>query len=665
MGESIPTARQIEGVFRLSYFITGDRRAALDIAARAAEGWERTFREQRERPRSKKYPERLRQKLIMNRTHALQLLAYKLCEPVEKAQERGQSRGEALPHADFFVVRYIKHLLFKTVPHRSFHVAVGLCELLYDYRRRETVEVYKTLTQGDYRLEKDEQMYKDWKLALMSALQSRFPGLLVAGRGPHGESRFAKMADQQRVAALVMNSLKLFTPWGTTCPLPAGTLGGNGLKSLEFTGRDPDQEHPVEERRMHTLIGPECFSLLTGSLHLDPPLARLAVPCFNQAGGDGELLPPPAPDELPRLSPDELFDIADRLNRRRQRLKATPVSSLVVEVEGVERSAFDLDEQRSVRLALGADDDLLQVFTVAGGEKLLLASLLTSGSGIGGDEERWHGAIRLARGRELRITVTPVLPRPGQSARATVEIEFVAARTLFRLMRLAWSNALAALKRRQLVWAAATAVLIAAFLLYGYFWRGPKRGANLTRDGRAERPVNQATLPHHDTAQEAAQNSTGEAHATPPGPVPARTPASHPRPEGKQRTPSVTNGNRVATAARVESLNDVRRVFVSPGRSAAERQLHDELLAALRASGRFTVVDNQTEADATLSTEPARGATISVQLTNGASGVLWYKVTEGFSEDDPGGPRAAAANIVRSLLDDDARTKRRRGGRRP
>lgn len=665
MGRSIPTAQQIDGVFRLSYFITGDRRAAIDIAARAAEGWERTFREQRGRPRSKKYPERLRQKLIMNRAHALQFLTYKLCEPVEKAQERGRTHGGALPHADLFVVRYIKHLLLQTVPHRSFHVAVGLCRFLYDYRGRETVELYKALTGGDYRLEKDEQMYKDWKQSLMSALQSRFPGLLLVEKGPHGAKRFARAADQQRLAALVMNSLRMFTPWGTKCPLPADVpRAGAGLESFEFKGRDPDEEHSVEERRMHAVIDPECLGRLTESLQFDSPRARLAVPCFNLPGGEMGQSSPPAPEELTHLSADELFDIADKLNRHRRRLKTAPIRALVVEVEGVERVSFDIAERRSVRLELDEGDDLLQVFSVAGGEKLLLASLLLSGSGVGGDEP-WRGAISLGRMRELRVAVTLPSPRPGQPPRATADIEIVRARDRFRLPVPARSSPRAELELwRRLAPAAAASVLVAALLLFCYFWLRPEREASPARTEGVEQLTKQATPSPPNTPPETARDSNDAGRATPPNPNPARTLGPRPHAGGSQSARGVPPERQAAAAGQVFSLKDVRRVFVGPGSGTNGQRLHDALVAALRASGRFTVVDSQAEADAALGSEPARGETISVQLTNEARGVLWFKVTKGFSDDDPEGARAAAADIVGSLLEDAARAKRRTGARR-
>ena len=65
------------------------------------------------------------------------------------------------------------------------------------------------------------------------------------------------------------------------------------LAQLQFTGEHPDDEHPIEMNRLHTLLHPRCFSRLTRSLGLDVPDRRLRVPRFTRALAEGlHSLPP-------------------------------------------------------------------------------------------------------------------------------------------------------------------------------------------------------------------------------------------------------------------------------------------------------------------------------------------------------------------------------------
>ena len=641
MGRSIPTSRQIERVFQLACFITGERQAALQIATDTADAWEVTCRNQRKRPRSKKHPEKLRQKLIMNDEHALQFLTYKLCEPEEKAQESKCQDGAPAVHPHFFIVRYIKHLLYKTVPHRSFHVTIGFCRLLYDYSKRETVKIYNTLSQEDYRLEKDEQIYKDWKQFLLTTLRKRFSGLLLDHKGPRGAAGFVKMMDQDRHAALVTSWLEMFTPWGTACVLPdAQKPGRQKFKLFEFTGRNPNKESPVEETRMHAIIDPPCFAVLTEALKLGSPHARLSVPLFNLSNDGDELPPPPDPRNLPTLTAEELFDIADQLTQNRRKRKTSQVRTLSVEIEGVERAMIDTRDQTSVPLVLKEDDDLIQVFTRDGGSKLLLGSLLLSGSGALEDEEPWRGSIKLRRGKALRIVVIPSQGRVGGVAGTRVEIQYEGTRPFFVWATSQVSVWHALIHKSVLIPAGVLSFVIAAALLFGFLQKKENQQSHVT----------QTLAPEQDVKR-------GE---------PSPSIMSPPKP------PPVSNGNKGGAPAhpkrvvapdvpRVVSLTGVRRVFVSSGPSESERRLRDAIIEELSATGRFTIVDTKKKGDATLSAELVRGGTITVELVSSDQEVLWHKVMRFAVGEDPSSVRSAAADIVKTLLDDDESLKRLRG----
>lgn len=663
MVRSIPTARQIDRVFQLGYVITGDPAAALNIAAKAADGWERTVKEQRTRPRSKVHPERLRQKLIMNTEHALQFLTYKLCEPVEKAQERDYLKGTLMIHEHFFIIRYIKYLLCKSVPHRSFHVSVGLCRLLYDYTKRETAKIYDTLAQDDVRLEKDDQSYKDWKLSLIGSLQKRFPGLLSVETGPRGVTRFVKMADQKGIAEVVMNSLHLFTPWKVSCALPTDLkIGRHSFQPFKFTGNRPDEEHPVEERRMYMVINPDCFSVLTHALQLDSSYDRLAVPYFNLPPGDkNKFLPPPDFSRLPHLTPDEMFDITDYLNRNRKRRQTSKARSLSVEVDGVERTAINLDQEKSLHLTLEEDDDLIQVFTKADGEKLLLASLLLSGSGALEDERPWQGSVDLPGGKEIRIVVTPSGAHAGEVAGALVQIEYQEAQPFMRLMPAIRDFRHRFIRAHVLIPATAVIVIVAAVLLFNFLRPGRGRTDRLAQTNQPEQNAGPgetavSSSPHifapdspnvnSDPSFSKGSGRTAEAKSN-------RGRKQH------ERTPPSREAPAVRSVPQVASLSGVHQVYVNTGNGESEKLLHDALVETLRASGRFAVVENREQADAVLTSDQTRGSLVTVQLLSGAQKVLWHTKVP-VSREDPAMVRAAAEKIVQSLLDDAERPERLR-----
>ncbi|HEX7315770.1 MAG TPA: hypothetical protein VF297_17765 [Pyrinomonadaceae bacterium] len=93
-------------------------------------------------------------------------------------------------------------------------------------------------------------------------------------------------------------------------------------------------------------------------------------------------------------------------------------------------------------------------------------------------------------------------------------------------------------------------------------------------------------------------------------------------------TPRTSQGNvRVAPTPRSRerlTVADVRRIYVSAGEGADDRQLREALIARLRAGDRFTVVTGERQADAVLLREQPRGAGVSVQLVTRGGKTLWF-----------------------------------------
>lgn len=465
---SRPSVDQMNRVCHLVCVILGERAASIEVVKKVAEGWYHEVREQRRRPTSrvrmrdrlkiwKDYREGFNQKLIMNNELALQFLSLKLCEPTEKDQEREHLNGGPMLVESYFVIRYIKHLLYRTLPHRSFHVTVGLCRLLYDFEKGETSEIYEELTVGslvhdsglrettesneeikrDDQLYKDEQQYKEWRLKLMGLLQMRFNNFkhgekhhfITIVQGSHGKKLFITHPDQSQFTELVKHCLDLFTPWKTSHLIPAGFKPDEfDYTPFRFKGKDQDQESPVEENRMHALIDPQCFTAFCVGYGLGSPISRLAVPYFNLPNDKGSSNPPPVmpPPNFnpPPLTPAEAFEIADYLIQRDERRAKSRPRTLSIEIEGIERARLRLAEGSSVRLTLDEDDDLIQVYSDDEGGKLLLASLLLSSSGALRAAEPWKGSTLLPGGREISIIVDPSREHLGEATGALVDITY-------------------------------------------------------------------------------------------------------------------------------------------------------------------------------------------------------------------------------------------------
>lgn len=403
----VPESAQLEKVFQLCYAVLGDEDAAFAATVDCALALDVEVKEQRSRKRYRIDASGFRQKLIMRRELALQFLAFRLCHREELAQE-ARWRGEIgpMPHETYFITRYIKHILYMTVPHRSFQVAVGLGRLLYDYLKREVYLVHDNLAQ-DLRLRKSDQMYKDWKLALMNGLhESRFKGLLTVKNGKQGAKSFETHGHQGQLVGLVENILKLLAPWGTACSLEAGSRNANPFRNFKFTGH-PDKESPFEEKRMRAIIDPDCLTAVTRELKVPAPFERLAVPLFNLPD-QSDQIPPVDFNRLPQFTVERLRKLFDEVTGRRRRRRKARRTELSVEVDGVERVSFDPAEQSEVTFTLEKGDDLIQVVTSDEDGSLLLGSLLLSNSGVLDGEEAWKGVIRLEGGQRVDVTVTPL-----------------------------------------------------------------------------------------------------------------------------------------------------------------------------------------------------------------------------------------------------------------
>jgi len=271
--------------FRLAYFIHNDRKLAVLIATAAMSKLNASAAAQDKRsyyrtggrslgPGSKVISPRT--KVSLSKSHLLQRLVYVESELHERQEEQRQS---ATVDEESLITRYIKHLINITLMRNSFHVTLGVSRLLYNYTTAESMKLYDLIMQNPERA-KDDAYWRERKARLMRELKDRFGKSLAVVRGPYGEKWFKTQENSVRYLDLVKQSLQMFTPWDTPCPLPSTGWSPGEIEALTFRGSDPDEEHQIEVARMHAVIHPDCHERLVAELGLDSSAKRLKIPKF-------------------------------------------------------------------------------------------------------------------------------------------------------------------------------------------------------------------------------------------------------------------------------------------------------------------------------------------------------------------------------------------------
>jgi hypothetical protein len=217
-----------------------------------------------------------RTKVCLSESHLLQRLVYAESEPHERQEEQ---RLNATIGEVSLITRYIKHLINITLMRNSFHVALGVSRLLYNYTTAESMKLYDLIMQNPERA-KDDAYWRERKARLRRELKDRFGQRLAVVRGTHGEERFRRREDSAQYLGLVKQCLQMFTPWNTPCPLPGAGPAPGEIEAFTFRGADPDEEHQIEVARMHAVIHPDCYERLVAGLGLDSPARRLEIPKF-------------------------------------------------------------------------------------------------------------------------------------------------------------------------------------------------------------------------------------------------------------------------------------------------------------------------------------------------------------------------------------------------
>lgn len=421
--------------FELAYFIHAHKEVAFFIAEDSLEGLTSLLGYQKKNRTAAaqlrgfwKWGERtrpIRKTVILDEDQMLQWLVYSHSERWERETEQGQ--GFYIPTVEDLVVRYIKHLVFLTIRRGSFYVTLAICSLLNQFDRRETRVFYDVLTQNDTARMKDTTYIGKQRLELLDKVVTRLAGMLRHNRKTREGGHFSTEPADKSLITLVNESLRRFTPFGTSCVL-APKFDVTDIPELYFSEDFSNKsdfenlEDTIEMNRIHTVLHPEC--LLEFLRGLDKyvrtlPAGDLDAECDFNPSGQRIVLPqftaidsgPSRPDRFgtPKLTIEDYVRLQRTLDARGVRKKAFVAQRLFVYVDGVVSYSFEpnVGEPRCV---IGSESSYVEIRGEDGLGEVILATLILPG--LPSYNTHFEDSIVHAGGQKISLKLTPVLKDP-------------------------------------------------------------------------------------------------------------------------------------------------------------------------------------------------------------------------------------------------------------
>jgi hypothetical protein len=447
---SRPAADQdwVRRAFELAYFIHASKGIALSVAEEAWCKLEHTIDSQDKRQHYSPAGRRqngtsstpgMRTRARLNDEQLLQLLVYAESDSWERATENGETPYH-LTDEDL-VIRFIKHLVRISLKRSTFYAVLAIGRLSYDYGTSEVRQIYDVLMQDDTRF-RDNPYLRKQKRVLMREVIERFGKLVRVVETPDREHRFLTQPTTQMLIDLVKDCLRFFTPWNTTCVLPASFDSTARIPPLSFSGTGSDDESLIELNRFHTALHPDCFARIVASLGFDSPDKRLAMPQFFLSNGTS---PRGDRSKPPLLAETDYRQFKQTREERSRRRRVFFASALQVFVDGVKHAAFDPRHQSRVAVRIKPTANVVEVHGHDAAGDLPLMTLLVDSFEIPSGEAIKH-AMLLEGGQRITTSITPVINNIGDIEEARVEINYAETRPV-RMLALLFLRAWAPLGR--------------------------------------------------------------------------------------------------------------------------------------------------------------------------------------------------------------------------
>lgn len=388
--------------FQLAFFIHANKDIALEISSNAFEMWEvicerqdkRQYYNLKGRFLANQEKKKQRSKVYMHEEQLLQRLIYKLSENYELTSVWSKSVDE-----EGLLVCYLKRLLSMMLKHNSFSAVVGMSRILHKYSNRETVKIYMSLapnrtTQDVANIERESKRYKS---KFFTQLKESFGNFLSVSKHEN-EERFEIVKDPDKFLSLlelVEDCLDRFKPWATECI--------SSFNDFIFNDDNPDNEYPIELKRIHSVIHYSCYTQLTTTLNLAYPKDRLEIPLFSLT----EKLNDKKNSQNRRKPPDatkELSIIPQKLEESAKRRKSTLSGILSIIVDGKEKTVFNLFTEKYKSLQLSENAELIEIRVKENG-LLLTTHLITQEIAIK-QQKPQNYKIKLEGGQTIDLIIS-------------------------------------------------------------------------------------------------------------------------------------------------------------------------------------------------------------------------------------------------------------------
>ncbi len=359
----------LERSLAMAHFVFPDRATAIAILIGAMNKLKVRAHHERKRAYWRdKFLKRQISRITRDDEDTLQWLIFFESDMYEKTQEDlGQASEEDM------VVRYVKALVGFSTGMSSFYVNIAIHRLLYRYTTSETQKLYEIVT--DRYREADE--YRRAKRFLMHKLEVRFRNRIQSIHADRGEMKYELAENQEAWCELVINCLKLFTPWSTQgkCPLQHNPSGFSYVRHQAFGDNfeDRSNQDKIEINRCHAFIDPLCARSIVEALGLEQHSSKLGVPRFYMDPDQNLRRPSLRLPDSP-LTAQERQVIADALAAEEERRRKAASRELRFVVDGVERARFDLEHSRELHFRAPFSCQLLEVWTEDERGPLLLAT---------------------------------------------------------------------------------------------------------------------------------------------------------------------------------------------------------------------------------------------------------------------------------------------------